>query len=748
MRLLSLELENWACHDRLTLDLSGGLQIEGRNGSGKTSILEAIKFIFAESAIGQKGRIQNGARSARVSLSFSKDGNSYLVEKELFVDRPSTARMLCNETVVGDNPTSVHKSMHNILDENIFEQLLYIPQGGLTSIVERLSKKRGRSELDSLFGFEKFDRVYRDSAVDVKEAETKLASTIEQLARHPQDAAIRYADEIAQIDEERKRLILEITQKRDEANKLDAEIAKADSDARNLEGLKRKLESLRVDESRLAVQLAKAAAELDNVEQRLGRMTAMAGDLRKFEESIALLRKYPDIRENLAMLEKRWERQSSLKIDKDRERLVTIRSQLAEKAESEKEYAEAEKTMRELESVKTTAAQELKQQETHLRELDGLEGSPTCPRCGQKLTLEHLGREKAIGLDAAKNLREKLRQAESRLAAEGESLKKLKETVINLEKLRAEEDYLKKEVDAKAGEEKALSESIQYLKKKLYETGYADESPDAVDVKVGEYNKILGELEQLKKELSQKDELEEKRKTLAEAIENIKRQIEENGKSIRQIPYNEVDLNKRRQAKEELTGKKYAIERQADKEQSKLDELATRYEDVLKKRDEFEKLRETRKAQESDEKLLKQSREVFHTDKGIQKYLRDRYISQLNNLLTYYFKRLNENPRYSEIVFDKEYEIQIKATDGSMGIEQLSGGEKIQLAIALRIALTEILSNTRLLILDEPFGSLDRNHREILGETLNKIAASGQLIVVTHVHVDSLQLERKELGGY
>jgi len=64
------------------------------------------------------------------------------------------------------------------------------------------------------------------------------------------------------------------------------------------------------------------------------------------------------------------------------------------------------------------------------------------------------------------------------------------------------------------------------------------------------------------------------------------------------------------------------------------------------------------------------------------------------------------------------------------------------------MALLELLSPMRLLMLDEPFGSLDKDHREALGESLNRIAGEGQLLIVTHIPVDSLQLPGLDLGGY
>ena len=146
--------------------------------------------------------------------------------------------------------------------------------------------------------------------------------------------------------------------------------------------------------------------------------------------------------------------------------------------------------------------------------------------------------------------------------------------------------------------------------------------------------------------------------------------------------------------------------------------------------------------------LMREARGIFHTDKGVVKYLREKYIRQLGILLTEHFRRINQNPKYKDIVFDQDYELEIRGSEGSFSVDQLSGGERVQIAIALRMALLELLSPMRLLMLDEPFGSLDKDHREALGESLNRIAGEGQLLIVTHIPVDSLQLPELDLGGY
>jgi exonuclease SbcC len=194
---------------------------------------------------------------------------------------------------------------------------------------------------------------------------------------------------------------------------------------------------------------------------------------------------------------------------------------------------------------------------------------------------------------------------------------------------------------------------------------------------------------------------------------------------------------------------KYSLDGKVKTTLKDLESSEKEIKDVEAKKKEYSQLKKSLGEVEKGIRLLKSAREIFHRDRGLARYLREKFVGQLNSQITYYFKKFNQKPQYTEVSFDREYSIKFKTSTGTLGLDQISGGEKIQLALALRIALIDIMSPIRLLILDEPFGSLDEEHRELLGETLNKIAESGQLILVTHVHVDSLQLAtRLELGGY
>jgi exonuclease SbcC len=70
---------------------------------------------------------------------------------------------------------------------------------------------------------------------------------------------------------------------------------------------------------------------------------------------------------------------------------------------------------------------------------------------------------------------------------------------------------------------------------------------------------------------------------------------------------------------------------------------------------------------------------------------------------------------------------------------QLSGGQKVILAIAFRAALDRVFGHdTGMMYLDEPTAGLDADNVKYFHEALQKLAEKSgtdrQLVVITHVH--------------
>lgn len=88
MKILSIVLENFRIHEQLKVEFDKGINLLiGRNGAGKSSILEAIGYALFNSDLRVKGNklaVRHGAKSASIVIRFiGNDENEYRVERKL-----------------------------------------------------------------------------------------------------------------------------------------------------------------------------------------------------------------------------------------------------------------------------------------------------------------------------------------------------------------------------------------------------------------------------------------------------------------------------------------------------------------------------------------------------------------------------------------------------------------------------------------------------------------------------------------
>ena len=121
---------------------------------------------------------------------------------------------------------------------------------------------------------------------------------------------------------------------------------------------------------------------------------------------------------------------------------------------------------------------------------------------------------------------------------------------------------------------------------------------------------------------------------------------------------------------------------------------------------------------------------------GIQKLIRDRAKPLLERKTRDLFERFNLS--YSDIKLDEDYNISVIGPLGVQDIDQISGGERVALAIALRLAIAQVLSGRiETLIMDEPTTHLDEERRKELVNILNSFFREGgriipQMLIITH----------------
>ena len=120
----------------------------------------------------------------------------------------------------------------------------------------------------------------------------------------------------------------------------------------------------------------------------------------------------------------------------------------------------------------------------------------------------------------------------------------------------------------------------------------------------------------------------------------------------------------------------------------------------------------------------------------MQKMIRARARPLLERSARDFFERFNL--AYSDMQLDDDYNISVIGPSGIQEIDQISGGERVALAIALRLAIAQVLSGRiETIIMDEPTTHLDEIRRKELVNILNSFFREGdriipQMIIISH----------------
>jgi exonuclease SbcC len=129
--------------------------------------------------------------------------------------------------------------------------------------------------------------------------------------------------------------------------------------------------------------------------------------------------------------------------------------------------------------------------------------------------------------------------------------------------------------------------------------------------------------------------------------------------------------------------------------------------------------------------LLKHIRELYSRG-GIQRELRNISRPTIQKHTKEFFKEFNFN--YSDLTIDDDYEVTVYGPEGESSMSMVSGGEKIAIALALRLGITQAMANGELdtIMLDEPTIHLDASRKHELINLLKEMSSLPQMIIVTH----------------
>ena len=437
----------------------------------------------------------------------------------------------------------------------------------------------------------------------------------------------------------------------------------------------------------------------------------------------------PYLKENCENLkDKEAEDYFSSKISIKTEDLENLKKNIEEKTQilvekvvfedKKKQYFELEKSIKDLELSLKNEEINLKEIELDIKNLD---------MNTQKLTENQEFQDSQMLREKKKELEVELRNLN--LNEKRENLKNLLE-ILEIEKekilknqnsiennLKEIDEFSKKikentnkNIESKKSEIKTFENKLDILKNPYNE--YLKNNVLAEDLEnlLIKVDKNIKELYSLR---TDKNLLKEKVSDLEEKIKNIK--IDELKEKCDIIKEELNEINKKLgSSQEKIENYKKILEKISSQEEKQKKLLV-----------EFKKL---------ENKFNRASlirNEVGQMGRAISKYM----LSGISNIASVNFNKITgrtERIEWSNEEKDK-YAVYLVGQERKIAFEQLSGGEQVSVAIAIRGTMTEYFTNSKFMILDEPTNNLDTERKKLLAEYMGEILNNlEQSIIVTH----------------
>jgi len=287
-----------------------------------------------------------------------------------------------------------------------------------------------------------------------------------------------------------------------------------------------------------------------------------------------------------------------------------------------------------------------------------------------------------------------------KIKKEFEELLKKKDELTSQITEKEKKENIQKQIENLKQKEKEFITIEQFIKQK-------EEVKNQIEKIQEQIQKIEKEIKNLEKEIPSVEELEKEILSLTEKVENLNSEMEKWKSDLTPV---EIDLAK---VSQEIENKTKSLE----EEEKKLELVKSIKERIEKHR-----------------KL-----EFALGPKGIQKIIRDNVLYKLPNITNVIFSAFDFP--FKQIKFTENFDISLLAPtfekeDRYIGINAISGGQKVALGLALRLAIGKFLAGkAEFLILDEPTIHLDEQRRNDLVNILLSIKSKNfvkQLIVITH----------------
>ena len=771
MKLHRLQLQNFRQHADSVIAFDTGLTgIIGTNGSGKTTILEAIAWaLYGNSATrGTRDSIRF-ARAAprspvRVELDFELAGHRYrivrrLTDAELYLDGASQP--------IANSITGVNELLQRRLgmSRSEFFNTYFTGQKEL-NVMAAMGPSERAQFLSRVLGYEKL----RSAQTLVRDRRRLIAAEAaglragmpdaEAVARLLADSEHRLAmARQAAANADRSRREREAT-----LSELAPRWERAQKERDRLQELLGELRVAETEEAALARDADRVARELAAVAAARSELEAIATELKPLAEVAEEFQRY----ERLAREEGRrqtlveTERLLLDELTKLRERRARIFNAPVMEEEAtiavEAKRKELEEALGRLEARRTEWVRdrqeaetkrdalrrqyaELKTQRDRIVDL-GEDGA--CPVCTRPLdqhyrgVLEHFddqletiavdGRFYNTRLDQLEEMPEEVKQLDEARRALTAEVGTLERRLAKVQAAVQELTQLTKDIGAKEQRHETVRRDLAAIP-----PGYDGAKHASLRREVERLVPLNERATRLSAQIDRESQLDQDRRRVSEALGTIRERLVSLRERHQSIAFSEGDFAALRNAYETAAAEARAADVAAASAQGDANAARLALESAERSRRELERVQAQLDGLQVDRRLhdeLDRAYSDLRTDLNFQ--LRP----ELSELASAFLHDLTD-ARYSELELDDNYNVLV--LEDGIPKPVISGGEEDLANLVLRLAISQMIAERAgqqfsLLVLDEVFGSLDESRRNNVVELLRRLQDRfEQVILITHI---------------
>ncbi len=604
----------------------------------------------------------------------------------------------------------------------------------------------------------------------------------EETLRRLKDEKKLYERELSQLPYTDPKEVSERMHQLDELLKKEEEVREQLNIIIQIENLERRIETLEKDEERIEKLLRQREDEISKIEKLEHEREEIRKKLERARELSTEVKRLRKALSELERLLEGYDIDEYILLVDDLSKEIIIKKEKLEELRKEKEAIEGriielkrilgllknqtkcpvcgrELSPVEIKRIRGNYLKELKELQARLNsiteEISSLQNEIEKIEDRIKIMNNNLGRAEAIlmmvgeGVDV-ETLRTLLKEKEEELSNLG-SLETLQHKLTcidrNLTTLKKQEKEIQSTIEMiqrRLGEVEALRKQREELLKKI--------SLDKEEIQ-RLHDQIVNakkEKEALQKLVVRLAEITSALARLNDQIVQLELEIARIEAELRKLDFDEKKYEEHKRQVESLRLEKERLTAEIEKLKALIDKTMLEVKDLEKLKEKLSVL----EAELRSRREFKQFIEVFKSDlrneipSRVMEYFREAWSVEGSSIINMF------DSSVSSIEVTKEWDLVALTSSGRTNVGALSGGERVVVALAMRIALSRVLAGNvpEFVVLDEPTVYLDSEKRRALKTVLTNISRNAlrQVIVVTHdrelVDVADFTIEVRKSG--